>query len=170
MDKVIVTVLLIIAAVTASVLVINSVLPAVGSSAGAVASAADKMDDRIRSQVSIIHITSELDASGNWVDSDSDGKFDVFIWVKNVGTSRITGIDQSDLFFGQTSNYARIPYVTYAGTQYAHWQYQVENGSEWTNTTTLKITIHYSAKISQGTYSTKFIIPNGISDESETSF
>lgn len=165
MDKVIVTTLLIIAAITSMVIVTDAVLPAIGSSAGAVSTVAGKMDDRIKSQISIIHVTSELDSNGNWVDSNGDGKFDVYIWVKNVGASRIVALDESDLFFGTQNNFGRIPYQTYADGQYPYWQYQIENGSEWTTSITLMVNIKYQAPLSQGSYLLKFIIPNGVSDD-----
>lgn len=157
--------LLTIAGVASAVLAVNALYPAITRSSGAMVTIASKVDDQIKSQISIIHATGELDKDGVWQDTDSDGKFDIFIWVKNVGASRILGIQESDIYFGQQGNYARIPHQTYAGGQYPQWVYQVEGGGDWESPKTLKITIHYSTARSQGTYLIKVIIPNGVSDE-----
>lgn len=146
MDKVITTMLLIVAGVICTVLVINAVYPAVNRSNAAMVSIAEKANDRVQSNIEIIQTANE----GN----------DVYIWVKNVGASRITTMEQSDIFFGEVGNFERIPY----GEGSPHWSYEIENDSEWMPMATLKIIIHLSSP-PPGTYFVKVIIPNGISDE-----
>ena len=75
MDKVIVTLLLIIAGVVCSVVIMNAVLPAITGSTGAITDTASKISDRIKSQITIIEVSSD-DA-------------DFYAWVKNIGSSRI---------------------------------------------------------------------------------
>ncbi|MBK9613759.1 hypothetical protein [Candidatus Amarobacter glycogenicus] len=41
----------------------------------------------------------ELDSSSWWQDTNGDGDFDVFAWVKNVGETRIVALEQTDVFF-----------------------------------------------------------------------
>lgn len=147
MDKVLVTLLLIIAGVVCSVVVINAAYPAVTGSSGAVTDAASKINDRIRSQIKVIEIANQND--------------NLYVWIKNVGSSRIGGIDSSDVFFGPEGNFARIPY---GGLIKPYWDYVIENGTEWGPTATIKITIHLPSAPS-GTYHFKVVIPNGISDE-----
>ena len=147
MDKVITTMLLIIAGVICTVLVINAVYPAVNRSTAAMVSIAEKANDRVQSQIEIIQAANE----GN----------DVFIWVKNVGASRIIAIEQSDVFFAEVEDFSRIPY----GEGSPHWVCEMENDSEWVPMSTLKITIHLSSPPSSGIYFAKVVIPNGISDE-----
>jgi len=166
MDKVLSTILLVVAAVVCVTLVINAVYPAIMSSTGALSSVSDRVNDRIRSQIDIIHATGELNSSKSWTDTNSDGNFDVFVWVKNIGTERVDDIARCDVFLaGNNAIWAWIPYVDYAGGAFPRWSYVIENGTEWSTATTLKIEIHYSSALSSGLYNVKVMIPNGVSDE-----
>ena len=162
MDKVISTMLLIIASVVGVGLVLSSALPAIGRAGGALSSSTDRVDTRIKSQVQIIHTVGELDEDGVWQDINLDGYFNVFVWVKNVGASRITAVEECDIFFGQVGDFSRIPY---GGGSYPQWDYQVENGTEWQPGATVKFTISYSLALSSGSYFIKVTIPCGIVDE-----
>ena len=170
MDKVIASVLLIIAAVVTSVVVVNAVYPAVTQGAGSLTSATNRMSNRLESQVAIIQATGELNSSHVWVDTNSDGDFDIYLWVKNVGTPRIDAISESDLFLGPVGNCVRGPYTDYAGGVKPYWTYGIENGTDWSQGDTIKVTVHYSSSQATGTYWSKFLIPNGISDELTFSF
>jgi len=165
MEKTIVTALLILAGVVCAVLIFNAVFPAVGQSSAAVVSMTNTISDRVRSQVEIIHVTGELDSDGVFQDTNADGYFNVFVWVKNVGSSRIMAIDESDVFFGEVGDFDRIPYVNDAGGSLPSWTMSLENHTEWSPAATLKITIYFSSPLSSGTYFLKVVIPNGISDE-----
>lgn len=153
MDKTITTALLIIAGVVCSIFVFNSVFPMVNRSSQAVVSMAEQIDDRMQSRISIVHAANTEDHKT------------IYIWVKNVGTSRIVSIKDSDIFFGQEGNYSRIPYVAEVGASHPCWNYTIENGTEWLTSATVKITITYDTDPGVGTYFIKVIIPNGISDE-----
>ena len=150
MDKAITTALLILAGVVSMIFVFNSAYPMINRSSDAMVSMAEKIDDRMKSRVSIVHTAC------------SSNRMAVYIWVKNVGSSRIVAVDESDLFFGQQAAFYRIPY---GGASYPRWSYSLENGTEWLTGTTLKITITYNADPGPGTYFIKFVVPNGISDE-----
>ena len=150
MDKVITTALLIIAGVVCTVLVINSVYPAVNRSSAAMVSIAEKANNRVRSNIEIIQ-TANVPPG-------------VFIWVKNVGACRIASIEQSDVFFGELGNFERVPHEDYTESL-PYWDYKINNDNEWTPMATLEITIHLSSPPSSGSYFVKMIIPNGISDE-----
>jgi len=95
-DKVIVTVMLIIGGIVASFAVFNGIYPAVERSGEAITSASDAMNDRIRSDIEIIQV--------------NDNSTTIDAWVKNVGTSDIDGIENSDIFFGPSGSYSRIPF------------------------------------------------------------
>jgi len=169
-DKIITTALLIIASVVATVVVVNATYPAIVRSTNSIVQISQRMDDRIETQISIIYATGELDDNGTWQDTDSDGYFDVWVWVKNVGSSRILGLDQTDVFLGTPGAFSRIPYVDDAGGSYPQWSYTLENGTEWGNTVTLKITIHYTAALASDTYLVKVVTPSGAYDERYFSF
>jgi hypothetical protein len=119
----------------------------------AMVSMAETIDERMKSRINIVHA------------ANSANRTSVYLWIKNVGTQRITAVDESDLFFGQSDNFSRIPYTSDAGGSYPQWDFEIENDTEWQTSATLKITLTYSSDPGSGTYYTKYIIPNGISDE-----
>ena len=153
MDKAITTALLIIAGVVCMIFVFNSVYPTINRSSQAMVSMAEQVDERMKSRISIVHGASSSD------------NLSVYLWIKNVGTQRIVNIKASDLFFGPSDNFSRIPYVDDAAGSHPQWTYTLENDTEWQTSATLKVTITYTDNQSAGTYYSKFIIPNGISDE-----
>ena len=153
MDKAITTALLIVAGVVCMIFVFNSVYPMINRSSQAMVSMSETIDERMKSRINTVHA------------ANSANRTSIYIWVKNVGTQRITAINESDLFFGQSDNFSRIPYTSDAGGSYPQWDYELENDTEWQTSATLKITVTYSSDPGAGTYYAKYIIPNGISDE-----
>ena len=153
MEKAITTALLIIAGVVCMIFVFNSVYPMVNRSSQAMVSMAEKVDERMKSRINIVHAASTANRTT------------VYLWAKNIGTQRIIGIEDCDLFFGQESSLQRIPYAGEVEDTYPQWDYILENDTEWTTSATLKIIITFSSDPGAGTYFAKFIIPNGISDE-----
>jgi flagellar protein FlaG len=141
-----------VAGVVAVIAVVNAVMPAVGRSHGALVTASDVVNDRIASEVEIIHATG--------VDTATTSE----AWVKNVGGSRIGPLDKMDLFFGPENAFQRIPYGG-ASCEAPCWEYELENDTEWGPTATLHITIHLVDPLAAGTtYFIKVVAPNGISD------
>jgi len=169
MEKIIVTVLLLMAATVSALLVFNAVYPAVGKGGAAVGTMADSVSDRVLSQIDIIHASGELDSDGAYQDTNSDGYFNVFVWVKNVGSSRILAVGDSDVFFGEQGDFERIPYVNDAGGSLPSWTWSVENDSEWGPTATVKMTIYFSSPLTSGSYLLKVTSPNGVTDETVVS-
>jgi len=152
-DKVVTTALLIIAGIVCAMFLFNSVVPMVNRSSQAMVSMTEDMDDRIKSRINIVHA------------ANTANRTEVYIWTKNVGSSRIVTIEESDLFFGLEDNFNRVPYVDDAGGSYPQWSYSVENDTEWLSGVTVKFTITYDADPGAGTYFIKVVIPNGITDE-----
>jgi archaellum component FlaG (FlaF/FlaG flagellin family) len=165
MDKTITTALLIVISVVVTVMMFNAVYPAIQEGSDAIVSVANRNEARLRSEVAIIHAAGELDSDGWWQDTNGNGQFDVFVWVKNVGDSRITALDRADVFFGPEGNFARIPYVDYAGGNMPYWSWSVENDAEWTPTATGRITIHYTLPLTSGRYFVKMITSGGVEDD-----
>lgn len=165
MDKAITTAFMVIVSVVVSVMIYNTVYPAVVQSSNSVINMRTRMDDRLRSQIEIIHATAELDQDGVWQDTNGDGRFNGFVWLKNIGSSRISAVGQTDLFFGPEGNFARIPHEEHAGGAYPYWTWDVENDESWDPTTTVKVTIHYSSPLSTGRYFVKAVLANGLSFE-----
>jgi archaeal flagellar protein FlaG len=152
MDKVIVTVLLIIGGVVATFAILNGVYPALARSSAAINSATDQVDDQIKSQIEIINVSN-------------DGS-SVNVWVKNTGTSRVGSIENCDIFLSSAENISRIPYGD-QGSPLPYWSYQLKGNSNsvWGPTVTNEIAIALAAPLSPGVYQLKVVIPNGISDE-----
>ncbi|MFZ0545852.1 MAG: hypothetical protein WAM60_10470 [Candidatus Promineifilaceae bacterium] len=165
MDKAIITTFLIIISMVMAIFLFNAVYPAVINSGEAMGNLTDRVDERLKSQVEVVHVAGELDQDGWWQDINSNGSFDVFAWVKNVGSTRIIPIEKSDVFFGPEGNFVRIPYQSEAGGTFPYWTADVENASEWTPTATVRFTIHYDVTLTSGRYYIKVTIPNGITVE-----
>ncbi|MCB9451233.1 MAG: hypothetical protein H6672_07320 [Anaerolineaceae bacterium] len=165
MDKTITTALLIVISMVMALMLFNTAYPAIIEGGDAISSMANRTEDRMRSQVSVIHAAGELDSSGWWQDANGNGDFEVFIWVKNVGSTRITALEQMDVFFGPEGNFARIPHQTESGGSYPYWTWEIENAAEWVPTATLKISIHYLLPLSPNRFFVKIAIPNGVSDD-----
>ncbi len=178
------TVLLTIAGVVSVMAILNTVFPFIARSSGAVISVTAKIDDRIKTQIRIVHTTGELDENQKWQDTDSDGDFDICLWVKNVCASRLVSLKESDVFFGTEGDFARIPHEDDAAGAFPRWEFSIENATEWKSTATLKITIHYddtpcdtgphttgcTATNLTDTYFVKVAAPNGVSDDHFFSF
>lgn len=153
MDKIVTTALLIIAGIICVMFVFNSVYPAVNRSSQAMVSMSDDLNDRMKTRINVVHA------------SNTTNRITVYLWVKNVGSTRITNIETSDVFFGPEGEFVRIPFTDDAGSSYPQWDYELENATEWVPSGTLKITITYDIDPGAGTYYIKLIIPNGVSDE-----
>ncbi len=146
MDKIIVTALLMTAGVISAILLFNAVYPAVNQGNDAITNMQVRLGDRMKTQIDILHA------------AQSGGV--VTIWVKNTGDTRIVGVDSSDLFFGPEGNFARIPY----GSGSPHWEYVVENGTEWSPRATLRVVVINFSPLNSGRYYIKMTLPNGITD------
>lgn len=151
MDKVIVTVLLIIGGVVAAFAILNGIYPALQRSSSAINSATDQVNDQIKSQIEIINVSSNESS--------------VQVWVKNVGTSIISNIQNSDVFLTYAGSVSRLTYSD-TSVDLPSWNYQLTGSSSiWSPTVTNQITIHLDSPLSPGQYQVKVIIPNGVSGE-----
>jgi hypothetical protein len=144
LDKIVVTALLMTAGIISAILLFNAVYPAVNQGSDAITNMQVRLGDRMKTEIDILHA------------AQSGGV--VTIWVKNTGDTRIVGIDSCDLFFGPEGNFARIPY----GSGSPHWEYVVENGTEWIPRATLRVVVYNFSPLSSGRYYIKMTLPNGI--------
>ena len=162
--------MLTIAGIASLAAVFNAIFPAITRSSGAIVTSSANIDERLRSDIEIIHAVGELNSSGAFADSSpANGFFEVFVWVKNVGDTRITSIENTDIFFGQVGNFSRIPNIVevQAGV-YPRWSYIIEGSSDDSQLNpkdTLKITIDFETDTqSAGSYDVKITVPNGVTD------
>ena len=159
MDKVITSMLLIIAAVVATVVVVNAVLPSIQRTGNDIVAASDVVGSRIRSDVKIVET------------SGVDGDDFVQIWAKNVGASNIASLDKIDVFFGESDGFERIAYdeeptcpnPSPPPRTVPCWQFQLENDTQWAPFATLRITVYLDYTLQTGVeYVSKIVLPNGI--------
>jgi len=147
MEKAITTSLLIIASIVAALALINSVIPAMGKSASALATANSTTADRIRTDIEIIHATG--DVSGV-----------ITVWVKNVGTKKIHTISSSDIILTTPTSVASLPYDAACSSEC--WKYDLEGGaSDWSRAVTVKFTL--KTTVTTGVYTITISSPNSAS-------
>jgi flagellar protein FlaG len=145
--------MLTIAAIIAVVAVVNAVLPSVSRTSGALISASGAVEDRIASQIEIVHATGQ------------DGNANSDVWVKNTGSSTIDPVTRTDVFFGPDGDFQRMTYGEDSNCTAPCWYYSIENASTWEPTATLHVTVKYSENLATGTtYYIKVVTPNGIAD------
>jgi hypothetical protein len=158
-DKVITSMLLIIAAIVATVVVINAVLPSIQRTSSDIATASDVVGARLRSDVRIVETAGVV------------GDDFVQIWAKNVGASNIPSLDKIDVFFGETTDFERIGYDAEDTCPNPSppprsdncWQYTLENDSEWAPYATLRITIYLTYDLeTDKDYVSTIVLPNGL--------
>ena len=102
--------MLTIAGVASIAAIINAIFPVVSRASGAITTSSAKVNDRLRSDIEIIHAVGELDSSGAFADTNANGRFEIFVWVKNVGDTRILSLEEIDVFVGQIGSFERIPH------------------------------------------------------------
>jgi hypothetical protein len=165
MDKTITTVLLIAISTILVLMLFNIAYPAIIRGGDAIAGMADNASERMRTRIDIVHMSAELDETGWWHDTNGNGRFDVFSWIKNTGDVRLIALDRIDVFFGPEGAFTRIPNQSEANGSLPSWSWRVTNDTEWVPTGTLEIAISHQIPLSTGHYFMKVILPNGISSE-----
>jgi len=159
MEKVITTMMLLIAGIVATVVVINAILPSVQRTSADITAASDVVGNRLRSDVRIIEATGAA------------GTDEAYIWVKNTGAAQIFSVDKMDVFFGETDNFERVGYDIEPTCPIPAppprlqpcWQYGIENDDEWAVSATVRITIYLDYDLTAATdYVISVVLPNGI--------
>lgn len=135
----------------------SAVYPSVISAGDPLISRANSMGDQILTDIEILH------------EATTAGGSEVHIWVKNVGPKEISSglIPGSDLFFGKSGNFERIPYDD-NGSQVPSWNYSIEqnNDANWDKGETLKIRLKPAdVPVIGEKYFIKFSVYNGVSKE-----
>ena len=154
MDKIIATVFLIIGTVAGSVLLINSVLPTIVHTADSLRETQRDTAERIRTSIDILVVEQAPD------DGDS-----LILWVKNVGSTRIENIQDSDLFVDTPVGTELLSH----GTAYLPmtWNYCLESqagcllGTVWKPAVTMKVMITM-ANLVPGNYTALLVLPLGV--------
>ncbi len=143
MDKVLTTALLTIAAIVAAVMVVNAVLPALSTGSTAMLSSSQAAAERMKTDIEIIHATS--------------GNSTTTLWVKNVGSTEIQNIRDSDVFVNDelmTFEQGGVD-CTVDDKLWSH------DDGDWMPSKTLEITVCINGPQSR----VRFTTPNGVTDE-----
>ena len=150
MDKVIVTALLTIGAVTAAMVVIFSIGPSINSSSRAVAESQNESADRIKTSIEIIAVTSN--AAGTQIDA----------WVKNVGVEPISPVNKTDVFVITPG--ARFDAMTFNTAGGDNTWTDSPLSSSWNRSDTLHmvITLPVASPLAAGDHQLKVSTRNGI--------
>ncbi len=154
MDKVIVTGLLIVGAVTAAVVVILTIGPSIGGTSQSVVESQGEAAARIKTSIEIIAVASN--SAGTKVEA----------WVKNVGVSTVDSIDKSDVFLIKSGT--RFDAMTYSGSgSNKTWTGDLGNNSSWDRGVSLHVTITLSGGdvLGSGNHILRVSTFNGITDE-----
>src|SRR5664279_296493 len=165
MDKTITTSLFIVVSMILVLALFNAAYPAVQQGSAAVANMANGIADEMRTNIAIVHASGELDHTGWWQDTNGNGLFDVFVWLKNTGSTRIIALNQVDVYFGPEGNFVRVPDQNDANGAYPNWTPTVEGGGDWVPTSTLQVAVHYQTPLAGGRYFIKVVLPDGVSTE-----
>jgi hypothetical protein len=145
-------VLLTVAAVTAVAAVIAALMPAIVQSGQALVSSADVANDRLTTRIEIVQATGIV------------GETEALAWVKNTGSTTITAISKSDVFFGPETDFQRVPYGD-PGCTAPCWNYSIENDTDWNRAATVRFTVLLASPLQAATtYYFKVVLPNGIDD------
>jgi flagellar protein FlaG len=148
--------ILTIASIICAFSFVSVVYPSVISAGDPLISRTNAMGDQILTDIDILHEATVADGS------------EVHIWVKNVGPKGISSglISGSDLFFGESGNFERIPYDE-NGNMTSCWNYTIEQSDDdnWDKGETLKIKLKPAVPVSGEKYFIKFNVYNGVSEE-----
>ena len=156
MDKVIVTGMLVVGAVTAAAVVIMTIGPSIGSSSSSVLESQGESALRIRTSIEIIAVASN--SGGTEVDG----------FIKNIGVATIDAIEKSDVFLKEDGNrFDAISYNNNGAT--LTWSGDLEEqGLSWSRGDTLHIEISLSGSDvidADKDYVLQFFTPNGAKSE-----
>tara|TARA_B110000196_G_C20926685_1_gene557927 strand:+ start:220 stop:729 length:510 start_codon:yes stop_codon:yes gene_type:complete len=161
LEKVIVTGLLVIAAVTGAGMIIATIVPSIADSSSSVATAQREISNQIGTNIEIIAISSP-----------TDGK-SITAWIKNIGTKPILAISKSDMFLiKEGASAPRYDVLTYCGTDIVAidcvgkskvWAAPV---TSWNRGDTLQISVLLSDadKVDEDGHYIQFTTVNGVSD------
>lgn len=153
------TAMFLIAAIIAAGVLINAVFPVIYTLAGTISSSSHTVDERLSNDVKIVTTYA------------SGGTKDAEIWLKNVGTARISlsDIGKADVFLGAPGNFIRLGLVVSPpDTLENQWTYAILEGTQknnyWDPGETLYIRAHSGRIPGEGeVVYVQFVLSTGLS-------
>ena len=159
------TAIFLITAVIAAGVLVNAVLPVVYTMAGTFSSSTHESDERLRTDFKVV--TYSYSSSTTYAN----------IWMKNIGSSRISVNDlhsRSEVFCGLDGDFERLTYTAYTPTpSVGQWttefatvadptnSYDLNGNEYWDPGETLHVIAHPAPIASGETVFFQFILPGG---------
>ena len=122
MDKVLATTLLTMGAVVAAIMVVNTILPALGRSGSSVVSSSGAAASRLKTDVKVIHVSTDTTSTPAYI----------YVYVKNVGANNVLAIDQSDVFLETSTTFDRLTHTQVGLTTDCATKPESTDGQGWT--------------------------------------
>lgn len=155
-QEVISSAILIIAAIIATVAIVNAVYPSLFATAGSVTTVSDTASNRVLTDVKIAM-------------ASADGPGTLYVWVKNDGSTKVpeSRIAYTDVYFGDRGHMAK---ASVNSSEVLRWTYALDdlNGDgDWGPGETLRITVTDEANTSftAGDHEVKLVLYNAASIE-----
>jgi hypothetical protein len=160
MEKPLAMMLLTLGGFVAAAILLATVFPSVVQTGNAIAADRASISQQSLQEITVVNALSELDSSAIWQDTDSDTYFDLWMWVKNTGSVTVEDITDLDVFVHGAGTSERIPHSSHTAG-YPQWSASVIGGGTWLESSTLAITIHYSAAVDTGSYAVEAVTSQG---------
>ncbi len=151
-EEAISTAILTVATIIAALVLINAMYPSLYSASGSILSMSGRASDRIRTDLTVLTV---------WYPPDRQGDIALEAWVKNTGSTTITGKDlnNTDLFlYTGNAMSVRIP-----DDSWTHTFMNGDGDANWDPAETLHVVVHYDpAGSTPGTWRLRIALPDGI--------
>jgi flagellar protein FlaG len=149
------TAMFLIAAIISAGVLINAVFPVIYTLSGTISSSSHKVDERLSTDVKIVTTYA------------SGGTKNAEIWLKNVGTGRVSDVDirKADVFLGGQGNFDRLKWATALTKE--TWTYEIMEDTPngyWDPGETLHISAEtFMIPAAEQIVYFQFVLPTGLS-------
>jgi len=153
-QEVISSAILIIAAIIATVALVNAVYPSLFTATDSVHSVSDTASDRVKTDVKIDMASKQNSTT-------------LFLWAKNVGSVEVPAgkLPYTDLYFGDTGSMAMIETSPAASFRWAYVLDDMDSNGDWDPGETIQIAITDVAvsHLTRGTHDLQLVLYNSAS-------
>lgn len=153
-QEVISSAILIIAAIIATVALINAVYPSLFTATDSIHSVSDSASDRVKTDVKM-DMASKQNAST------------LFVWMKNIGSVAVPAgrLPYTDLYFGEPGSMAMVSTSPAASFRWAFVLDDQDSDGDWDSGETMQIAITDvdEARLTSGTHDLQLVLYNSAS-------
>jgi flagellar protein FlaG len=148
--------ILIIAAIIATVALVNAIYPSLFTATGSVGTASGLASDRVETDLRISMATSPNSSA-------------LFVWAKNVGSTAVAAskIAYTDVYYGDEGSMMKASSNQSAGFRWGYELDDMDGDGNWDGGETLKITIidAEGPRFTAGSHKVKLVLHNAASFE-----